>query len=41
MATKTETPAVEVGRDLALRMYEQMWRIRVFEEHVDGLYRSR
>ncbi|MGZ4382267.1 MAG: thiamine pyrophosphate-dependent dehydrogenase E1 component subunit alpha [Gaiellaceae bacterium] len=41
MPTQTETPSAEVGRDLSLRMYEQMRRIRVFEEHVDGLYRSR
>ena len=31
----------EIGGELALRMYEQMRRIRVFEEHVDELYRSR
>jgi TPP-dependent pyruvate/acetoin dehydrogenase alpha subunit len=41
MATETETQAPEVARELALRMYEQMRKIRVFEEHVDDLYRSR
>jgi TPP-dependent pyruvate/acetoin dehydrogenase alpha subunit len=41
MATETETQAPEIERDLALRMYEQMRKIRVFEEHVDDLYRSR
>jgi acetoin:2,6-dichlorophenolindophenol oxidoreductase subunit alpha len=39
MATEA-LPAVEVGADLALRMYEQMQRIRSFEERVDQLYRS-
>ena len=29
-----------LDRELALRMYAQMWRIRAFEEQVDGLYRS-
>jgi acetoin:2,6-dichlorophenolindophenol oxidoreductase subunit alpha len=32
--------AAEVGADLALHMYEQMQRIRSFEERVDQLYRS-
>ena len=41
MATETETRAPEIERDLALHMYEQMRKIRVFEEHVDDLYRSR
>ena len=41
MATETETGAIEIGRDVVLRMYEQMRKIRVFEEHVDDLYRSR
>jgi pyruvate dehydrogenase E1 component alpha subunit len=39
MATEA-VPAVEVGADLALRMYEQMRRIRSFEERVDQLYRG-
>jgi TPP-dependent pyruvate/acetoin dehydrogenase alpha subunit len=33
-----ETPAV--APELGLRMYEQMRRIRVFEEHVNDLYRG-
>jgi TPP-dependent pyruvate/acetoin dehydrogenase alpha subunit len=41
MATETGTEAPEVGAELGLRMYEQMRRIRTFEEHVDELYRSR
>jgi pyruvate dehydrogenase E1 component alpha subunit len=41
MATETEARAPEIGRELALRMYEQMRKIRAFEEHVDDLYRSR
>ena len=40
MATGVEARA-EVGSELALRMYEQMRKIRVFEHHVDDLYRSR
>ncbi len=40
MATDLETPAAEIGRESALRMYEQMRRIRTFEEHVNDLYRS-
>ena len=41
MATETETLVRELDRELALRMYEQMRKIRTFEEHVDDLYRSR
>jgi acetoin:2,6-dichlorophenolindophenol oxidoreductase subunit alpha len=41
MATEIEDRAAEIGSELALRMYEQMRTIRVFEEHVDELYRSR
>jgi len=41
MATDTETQVLEIDRDLVLRMYEQMRKIRLFEEHVDDLYRSR
>jgi TPP-dependent pyruvate/acetoin dehydrogenase alpha subunit len=40
MALEFGTRPAEVGRDLALRMYEQMRRIRSFEEHVNELYRS-
>jgi acetoin:2,6-dichlorophenolindophenol oxidoreductase subunit alpha len=40
MVVADET-AVEIGREPALRMYEQMRKIRVFEHHVDDLYRSR
>jgi TPP-dependent pyruvate/acetoin dehydrogenase alpha subunit len=37
----TEAHAVAgVGPELGLRMYEQMQRIRTFEEHVNQLYRS-
>jgi TPP-dependent pyruvate/acetoin dehydrogenase alpha subunit len=36
-----EQAAVDVGPELGIRMYEQMRRIRVFEHHVDDLYRSR
>ena len=37
----TEARAVAgVGPELGLRMYEQMQRIRMFEEHVNQLYRS-
>jgi acetoin:2,6-dichlorophenolindophenol oxidoreductase subunit alpha len=39
MATEA-VPAAEVGADLALRMYEQMQKIRAFEERVDQLYRG-
>ena len=39
MATEA-VPAAEIGAELALRMYEQMQRIRSFEEQVDQLYRS-
>ena len=39
MATEA-VPAAEVGADLALRMYEQMQRIRSFEERVEQLYRG-
>ena len=39
MATETRAPA-EIGRELGLRMYEQMRRIRTFEEHVNDLYRT-
>jgi TPP-dependent pyruvate/acetoin dehydrogenase alpha subunit len=41
MASEAGTQAPEIGGELGLRMYEQMRRIRVFEEHVDELYRSR
>jgi acetoin:2,6-dichlorophenolindophenol oxidoreductase subunit alpha len=41
MATETQTRSADVRGDLSLRMYAQMRKIRVFEEHVDGLYRSR
>jgi pyruvate dehydrogenase E1 component alpha subunit len=41
MATETETEVLEIDRDLVLRMYEQMRKIRLFEERVDDLYRSR
>jgi pyruvate dehydrogenase E1 component alpha subunit len=41
MAVEAEARALEVGPELALRMYEQMRKIRVFEHHVDELYRSR
>ena len=39
MATEA-VPATDVGAELALRMYEQMQRIRSFEERVDQLYRG-
>src|SRR6266545_473577 len=39
MATEA-VPAADVGAELALRMYEQMQRIRSFEERVDQLYRG-
>ena len=39
--TGAEIASAAVGPELALRMYEQMRRIRLFEEHVDDLYRSR
>jgi acetoin:2,6-dichlorophenolindophenol oxidoreductase subunit alpha len=39
MATEAMS-AAEVGAELALRMYEQMRRIRSFEERVDQLYRG-
>ena len=39
MATAA-VPAPLIGAELALRMYEQMQRIRAFEERVDQLYRS-
>jgi acetoin:2,6-dichlorophenolindophenol oxidoreductase subunit alpha len=41
MAVEAKLDTLEVGRELALRMYEQMRTIRVFEQHVDELYRSR
>jgi acetoin:2,6-dichlorophenolindophenol oxidoreductase subunit alpha len=41
MATETEIRTPEIGPVLAVRLYEQMQRIRMFEEHVDDLYRSR
>jgi TPP-dependent pyruvate/acetoin dehydrogenase alpha subunit len=40
MALEFGTRESELGSDLALRMYEQMRRIRSFEEHVNELYRS-
>jgi acetoin:2,6-dichlorophenolindophenol oxidoreductase subunit alpha len=40
MATEVEVRTPEVDRDLALRMYEQMRKIRTFEEHVNELYRG-
>jgi TPP-dependent pyruvate/acetoin dehydrogenase alpha subunit len=39
MATEA-VRASEIGAELALRMYEQMQKIRAFEERVDKLYRS-
>jgi pyruvate dehydrogenase E1 component alpha subunit len=39
MATTAERPA-ELTPELGLRMYEQMFRIRTFEEHVNELYRG-
>ena len=39
MATEARAVA-EIGPELGLRMYEQMQRIRTFEEHVNQLYRS-
>ena len=41
MAVEAEAQPAGLGSELALRMYEQMRKIRVFEEHVDELYRSR
>ncbi len=41
MTVETDTGTIEVGAELGLRMYEQMRRIRTFEQHVDDLYRSR
>ena len=41
MAVEAGAEPGEVGAELALRMYEQMRRIRVFEEHVEELYRRR
>jgi acetoin:2,6-dichlorophenolindophenol oxidoreductase subunit alpha len=35
-----ETRPAEISPELALRMYEQMRRIRTFEEHVNELYRG-
>ncbi len=35
-----ETRPAEISPELALRMYEQMQRIRTFEEHVNELYRG-
>ena len=35
-----ETRPAEISPELALRMYEQMRRIRTFEEHVNELYRA-
>ena len=40
MALEFGTRPAEIDSDLALRMYEQMRRIRSFEEHVNELYRS-
>ena len=39
MATETQLPQA-VSPELGLRMYEQMWRIRRFEEQVQELYRG-
>jgi TPP-dependent pyruvate/acetoin dehydrogenase alpha subunit len=39
MATETKMSA-KISPELGLRMYTQMLRIRVFEEHVNELYRS-
>ncbi|HEU4450384.1 MAG TPA: thiamine pyrophosphate-dependent dehydrogenase E1 component subunit alpha [Gaiellaceae bacterium] len=39
MATQAR-PLTDAPRELGLRMYERMQRIRVFEEHVNDLYRS-
>lgn len=41
MAVEATARAAEVDPELALRMYTQMRRIRVFEQHVDDLYRAR
>ena len=38
MATETRGP--EISRELGLRLLEEMWKIRVFEEHVNELYRA-
>ncbi len=38
--TSESVAGTGVGAELALRMYEQMRRIRAFEERVDQLYRS-
>ena len=40
MAVETQPRADDVAPELALRMYEQMRRIRSFEERVDELYRG-
>jgi acetoin:2,6-dichlorophenolindophenol oxidoreductase subunit alpha len=40
MATEVGPQAAEITPELAVRMYEQMVKIRVFEEHVDELYRT-
>jgi acetoin:2,6-dichlorophenolindophenol oxidoreductase subunit alpha len=39
MATETQAPT-EISGELGLRMYTEMMKIRVFEEHVNELYRS-
>ncbi|MGZ8693231.1 MAG: ABC transporter substrate-binding protein, partial [Gaiellaceae bacterium] len=36
----TDTLGTEVSPELGLRMLEQMLKIRVFEEHVNDLYRA-
>jgi pyruvate dehydrogenase E1 component alpha subunit len=41
MSVEADVRSVDLGREPAIRMYEQMRRIRVFEHHVDELYRSR
>jgi pyruvate dehydrogenase E1 component alpha subunit len=40
MSVADARPAVKLEPELALRMYEQMQRIRAFEEQVNDLYRS-
>jgi TPP-dependent pyruvate/acetoin dehydrogenase alpha subunit len=40
MATETQAPH-RIDRELALRMYEQMRKIRAFEEQADELYKTR
>src|SRR5688500_3009014 len=41
MLTETEAPNTDMGRELALQLYEQMSRIRAFEERANELYQRR